>query len=423
MRPETGRRCFWRRLRSRASRRREARQARRHDLRSTSDPKHRPIRDRRALRRAEAERYRSLRRGADRAATAPGTRETQVSRLWTHPARPSPVAFDNVRCRAVTAPADGLRTLLVPSRLGQLRANDVVHFPFSLLGRGLPCATVVTVHDLMWLEHAELVDGRPWMRRIRQPYYRRGMRWALAHATRLIAISEATRARMVETLPECAERIRVTHNAVDASFAPAPDSSEAARQAAQILGSAAPFYLVVGKNEPYKGHAVALKAFAQSARDDELLVFVQRTSGARSLQQLGESLGVASKLRILPAVSGKQLVTLLQAARALLQPSLVEGFGMPALEAMACGCPVIGSDTPALVEVMGGAGLNARVGDDRALADAITRLRTDNLASELRTRGLERARAFSWQRTAAETLTIYREAAAEGAASQRQGAA
>jgi glycosyltransferase involved in cell wall biosynthesis len=339
----------------------------------------------------------------------------QPFELWTHPARSTPVTLPNVHCRPVGAPSDGLRTLLAPQWLGRLAPNDVVHFPFSLLGRGLRCATVVTVHDLMWLEQPELVEGRPLMRRVREPYYRAGMRWALRFATRLIAVSEATRARMLAAVPECAERVRVTHNAADARFVPATDPQQAAEQAARVLGSAAPYYLVVGKNEPYKAHEVALKAFTESARPDELLVFIQRASGARGLLQLAERLGVVNRLRLLPAVSGTELLQLLQSARALLQPSIVEGFGIPVLEAMACGCPVIASDTPALVEVMGGAGLHARVGDAAALAQALTRLRAPALSSQLSARGLARAGEFSWQRTAAETLAIYREAAAEHA--------
>jgi glycosyltransferase involved in cell wall biosynthesis len=118
-------------------------------------------------------------------------------------------------------------------------------------------------------------------------------------------------------------------------------------------------------------------------------------------------------------VSGDELVCLLQAARALLHPSLVEGFGIPALEAMACGCPVIGSDTAALLEVMGGAGLHAAVGDEHALAQAITRLRDNGLRDELVRRGLLRVKEFSWERTAEATLAVYREAADEGAPERR----
>ena len=347
----------------------------------------------------------------------------QPFELWTHPTRPAPVAFPNVHCQTVAAPADGLRTLLTPRWLGQLGPDDVIHFPFSLLGRGLRCATVVTVHDLMWLEQPELVEGRPLMRRVRERYYQQGMRWALRFATRLIAISEATRARMIALAPDCAERVRVTHNAAGSGFVPATDGRLAAEQAAAILGSSAPFCLVVGKNEPYKAHDVALTAFAKCAREDELLVLIQRTSGGRGLVQLAERLGIGSRLRFLPTVSGSQLTTLLQAARALIQPSIVEGFGIPVLEAMACGCPVVASNTPALVEVLGGAGLHAPVGDASAFAAALSRLREPGLSAQLRDRGLLRAQAFSWDRTAKETLAIYREAAAEQARGARTSSA
>ncbi|HEY5377242.1 MAG TPA: glycosyltransferase, partial [Polyangiaceae bacterium] len=146
----------------------------------------------------------------------------------------------------------------------------------------------------------------------------------------------------------------------------------------------------------------------------ELLVLVQRTRRGTGLDQLAQKLGIAQRLRWLPTLSEPELVSVLQGARALLQPSLVEGFGIPALEAMASGCPVIASDTPALVEVLGGAGLHAKVGDSAALAVAMSKLRDGALRSELRQRGLERARAFSWDAAAAATLEVYRDASAVG---------
>jgi glycosyltransferase involved in cell wall biosynthesis len=210
--------------------------------------------------------------------------------------------------------------------------------------------------------------------------------------------------------------VRVTYNAVDARFSPPVSLAAASARAAALLGSAAPYYLLVGKNEPYKGHRVAVEAFAKSARDDERLVLIQRASGGRGLLQLAARLGVAERVQLLPAVTGHDLVCLLQAARALLQPSLVEGFGIPVLEAMACGCPVVASDTPALLEVSGGAALHAAVGDASALAAAITRLRGLD-REQLRANGLARAARFSWERTTSETLAIYREAAGERARS------
>jgi len=338
--------------------------------------------------------------------------------LWAHPERPVPVNAPNVTTSIVHAPADGLRTLLAPAALDRLSSGDVVHFPFSLLGRGLPCKSIVTIHDLMWLESSALVDARPLVHSVRAAFYQTGMRRALRCATRLIAVSRATADRIHAVSPESSKRVRVVHNAAGAAFQPPADLSEASRQAARLIGSAAPYYLVVGKNEPYKAHQLVLQAFAREARDDELLVLVQRTRSGAGLSRLAQELGIAHRLRWLPTLTELELVTVVQAARALLQPSLVEGFGIPVLEAMAAGCPVIASDTPALVEVLGGAGLHAAVGDTASLAAAINRLRSGSLRDELRLRGLERARAFSWDRAAEQTLEVYREAAASGEGSR-----
>jgi glycosyltransferase involved in cell wall biosynthesis len=331
--------------------------------------------------------------------------------LWTHRDRPRPVSFPNVICTPVPAPADGLRTLLAPRSLGRIEPDQVIHFPFSLLAPQLPCPSVVTIHDLMWLEQPQLVDARPLIRRVRQRYYQQGMRWAMRHATRIIAVSEATASRIRAVSPQSAGRIVVTHNAVDARFEASRDPAAAAARAHAVIGSAAPYYRVVGKNEPYKAHELAITAFARAAASDELLVLIQRTGSGERLTKLAESLGVADRLRFVPNVALADLVSLLQSARALIQPSLVEGFGIPVLEAMACGCPVVTSDTPALVEVVGGAGLHAAVGDAAALAVAVRRLKEPGLRDQLVGRSLVRARDFDWEQTARTTLAVYREAA------------
>jgi glycosyltransferase involved in cell wall biosynthesis len=352
---------------------------------------------------------------AELIARVPQLAPEQPFRLWAHPERPEPVRLPNVSCLTVAAAADGLRTLLAPASLDQLTPDDVAHFPFSLLGRGLPCPSVVTIHDLMWLEQADQVDARPFVNQARAAFYRAGMRHALANATRLIAVSHATADRMVAVQPTCRERLRVIRNAASAAFVPAASGEEAARRAAELIGSDAPYYLVVGKNEPYKGHQFALEAFARESRPGERLVLVQRTHHGRGLSRLAQRLGISDKVCWLPELSEADLVSIVQAARALLQPSLIEGFGIPALEAMAAGCPVIASDTPALLEVLGGAGLHAAVSDVAGLARAMNQVRDPALRNELRERGLERARAFSWDTAAERTLEVYREAASAGA--------
>ncbi len=339
---------------------------------------------------------------------------TQRFHAWTHPERPEPPAAPNLTHSVVEATADGVGTLLWPSRLDPLADDDIVHFPCGILGRGVRCATVVTINDLMWLEQPELVDGRPFWRRVRQNYYQLGMRWAMQHATRIITISQATADRVIARHPAAQNRVRVAPLAVDKAFHVTTDRDAAVARATALLGSPAPFYLVVGKNEPYKGHELAVSAFAEAAAPGELLVLVQRTSSGRGLKRRVEELGIGHRVRWLPDLALADLILLLQAARALLQPSLVEGFGLPALEAIACGCPVIASDTPALVEVLGGAGLHAAVGSAAALAQQIRSMHDDSLRADLVQRGIERARQFDWDRTAKITLEVYQEAAAAG---------
>jgi glycosyltransferase involved in cell wall biosynthesis len=346
----------------------------------------------------------------------PGLAPDECFHLWTHPSRPAPVTGPNLSCVTVQAPSDGLRTLLCPGLLDRLGPDDVVHFPYSLLGWGLPCPAVVTVHDLMWLFRPHLVDGRPLIRRARQLFYQVGMRRALRSATRIIAVSEATAMEICRAEPAARERIRVTHNAPDPACRPHADAEEARAAAAGLIGSEAPFYLVVGRNEPYKAHHLAVRAFAESALAHEHLVLVQRESSGRDLPALIRELGIAGRVHWMPWLETSELVTLQQAARALLHPSLTEGFGIPVVEAMACGCPVIASSAPALVEVLDGAALHAPVGSAEGIAAAVRRLRDEGLRSELRARGLERARDFDWERTAAATLEVYREAAREARA-------
>lgn len=329
--------------------------------------------------------------------------------LWTHPERPDAghARTPNVSTEVVRAPGDGLGTLMWPARLGSTR-GDVTHLPANLLGRGLGPA-VVTVHDLMWLEHPHWVEGRPLLRPLRRAYYVAGARHALARAERLLAVSRATADRILRVDPAAAARTVVTPLAAAPMFRP-PDDPEVTRaRVARVLGHTRPYFLVVGKNEPYKAHEVALAAFARGARPDDELVFVQRGRGARRLAARARALGVAARVRFLAQVGAAELVALFAHAQALLQPSRMEGFGLPALEAMSAGCPVVASDTPALVEVLGGAGLHAPVGDVRATAAAIRAVQDPVRRAELRAAGLERAAEFDWERTARTTLEVYEE--------------
>lgn len=331
-------------------------------------------------------------------------------RLILDPRAPRPLLQrTNVEERSVIFQANSLPTLLWPSFLADLRWADVFHATFNLLGRGVQCATVVTLHDLIWLFSPLSSERLTWLSPAQMLFYRNGIMRALKSATRIVCISKATADSVACIWPEAKKRLRVIYHGVSKRFCPPVDIQDVQRRAAQILNTEAPYFLVMGQNAPSKNHEAVEKAFVESGLNrNHRLVLVQRLFGpASSARELSDrKLGIVR----LPAISGCDALTLLQGARALVQFSRFEGFGMPALEAMACGTPVLASDTPALVELLAGAGLCVPL-DVRDLADALRRLAAEpSLRNELSARGQERARVFCWQRSAELHYEVYREA-------------
>ena len=172
----------------------------------------------------------------------------------------------------------------------------------------------------------------------------------------------------------------------------------------------------MGANKPNKRHDLALAAFAAGVPRPWRLVLVQRRMASRDLVRLAKQLHVADRIVWLETVARKDLVTLLQAAGGLIQPSVYEGFGLPVLEAMACGCPVVASDIPPLREVTAGTALLFPAGDVAALASALHDfVRSPHMRQSLSEQGLSRARDFSWDYSAQATLRVYHDAAARRA--------
>lgn len=333
--------------------------------------------------------------------------------LWAHPLAPQPLSTSaNVRAVVVRPGPNSPLPIWWPTRYAPFEDVDVFHSPHNLLPRGVPCPSVVTVHDVMALERPDLhLQG---LERLAKRGYYSGAVWrALREATRIIVPTEETGRRLAALEPSARSRVRVILEAADPVFRPAADPNAAHRRASALTQADAPYFLVVGANAPTKRHEDAVAAMAWVPRPWRLVVLQRQGPRHRRsrLATLADRLGVGDRIAWVPRVSRDEVVALIQAAGALVQPSLYEGFGLPIIEAMACGCPVVASDIPVFREVTGGSAVFVPPQDPRALGQALASLATSSSdRAALSAAGLARARQLSWDHAAAATLDVYREA-------------
>ncbi|MGE5273838.1 MAG: glycosyltransferase family 4 protein [Verrucomicrobiota bacterium] len=263
----------------------------------------------------------------------------------------------------------------LPRLLRRLRP-DLAHFQHALPLR-CPCPAVVTVHDLSFEHDPEAMGRRDRL------VFRRVVPRAARRARRVIAVSERTKRDLVDRYGTPPEKITVTPHGVDPAFGPG-----------EVAGGG--YLLYVGAVQARKDPLAAARAAAEVGLPLVVAGPERESALARELEGLGVDLrGYVEK---------DELANLYRGAAALVLPSRYEGFGLPVLEAMACGTPVVASDDPALREVAGDAAVYA----DGDLAGAIRTALAER--DRLVAAGLERARAFSWEETARRTLDVYREA-------------
>ncbi len=333
--------------------------------------------------------------------------------FWTNPRATRPLSpAANVTEVTVRANANSPWSLLWPKRYAPFDGIDLFHNPHNLLPRGLPCPSVVTVHDVMALEEPRLhLHGLE--RLVKRFYYPAAVWRALRQATQLIAPSRATADRICHLLPQAASRLSVILEAPDECFRAAEDLPAVEARAAELTGSDAPYLLLVGANAATKRHDLAIAAFAAAVPRPWRLVLLQRRKSRTGLEPLVRQLQLSDRVVWLEAVAREDVVRLMQAAGALIQPSVYEGFGLPVLEAMASGCPVVASDIAPFREITAGAARLVPVNDVGKLGAALREVaQSPALRDSLRAQGLARARDFSWNRCAQETLEVYRSAAA-----------
>lgn len=293
---------------------------------------------------------------------------------------------------------------------------DLLFVPAHVLPLVCPRRTVVTVHDLGYLHEPQA------HRLLDRLYLDLSARYHARVATRLLAISQATRDDLVRHYGVRPERVSVTYLAADETYAPVPDMARIAGVKARC-GIAGEYLLFVGTLQPRKNLVRLVRAFAEATgsggqspdqpeHPPPLLVLAGKKGWwSGELMGVVKELGLEGRVVFPGYVPASDLPALYSGATAFVFPSLYEGFGMPVLEAMACGTPVLAANVSSLPEVVGDAGLLVDPTDTGALAAAMRRLVDDAaLRSELRRRGLARAGLFSWERCARETLAALRQA-------------
>lgn len=266
---------------------------------------------------------------------------------------------------------------------------------------------LLTVHDLSFLLYPE--QTQPELVR----YLSKVVPSSIQRASLVLADSESTKADLMRLLALPEEKVEVVYCGVDTRFSPASDE-ETLSQVRVRYGLDRPFILTLGTLAPRKNLARLLEAFAlmrQSvALPHRLLVAGVAGWRSESLPLQVERLGLVGEVIFLGFVPEEDLPALYTLADLFVYPSLYEGFGLPPLEAMACGTPVAASNASSLPEVLGDAGLLFDATSPEAMAEALHRALTDGeLRLQMRERGLRRAASFTWERAAQKLLGLYQQ--------------
>ena len=284
---------------------------------------------------------------------------------------------------------------------------DLLHALAFVVPLFSSCPSVVTIYDLSFLLYPEGFKG------YKRFYLGLSTRLSARKARRIIAISKSTKRDVVRLLGVSPDKVDVVYCGTDGAFRPLPKAEVAAFRSQKGLPER--FILFVGTIEPRKNIITLIEAFAklQTCEPANLKLVIGGAKGwfYEDVFARVEELGLEGEVLFPGYIPASELPLWYNAAELFVYPSLYEGFGLPPLEAMACGTPVVVADTSSLPEVVGEAGVIVNPLDVEGLAEAMRRVLGDEaLQQEMKERGLRRAQGFSWAETAQETVQVYRRA-------------
>jgi glycosyltransferase involved in cell wall biosynthesis len=316
---------------------------------------------------------------------------------------------ENFRAVPDGSPGYSIREqITVPRDLRRERA-DLFHAPHYVLPPLTPCKSVVTIHDCIHLRFPQYLPNKLGYA------YARGSLWMATHqSNRILTVSEASKRDILNYFTVPPGKIDVIYNGIDERFSelPAEDDVERVRERYQLDH---PFILYAGNIKPHKNLERTIEAFHLLRRSSEFeqvkfVIIGDEIAKYAALRHAVHRHKLHKYVRFFGFVPDRTLAILYRLAAVFVFPSLYEGFGLPPLEAMASGTPVITSNVSSLPEVVGDAALLVDPLQPEAIADAMRRVLTDStLRADLRDRGLARARQFSWERSIRRVRDIYGE--------------
>ena len=301
--------------------------------------------------------------------------------------------------------------LSIPFTLARVRA-DLFHAPHYVLPVLTPCRSIVTIHDCIPLRFPQYFPGRLPHAAARAAF------WVAANrSARVLTVSEASKRDILDLFSIPSDKVDVIYNAIDDRFSQPPDAAQMTRvrERYQLHDR---FLLYSGNVKPHKNLERLIDAFARLRRggfdEIKLLITGGEISKYATLRRAVHRYNLHKHVRFLGYLSTETLATLYHLADAFVFPSLYEGFGLPPLEAMASGTPVLTSNVSSLPEVVDDAALLVDPHDPDALADGMRRILSDtSMRARLVSRGRTRAADFSWEESVRRVLAIYQQVAGQ----------
>jgi glycosyltransferase involved in cell wall biosynthesis len=284
----------------------------------------------------------------------------------------------------------------------------LLHEPHYVLPPATRCRSVVTIHDCIHLMFPQYLPGK-----LAHVYARTSM-WSAVHKSdRILTVSEASKRDILRFFGIDGGKVEVIYNAIDERFLAPPDE-ERMHQVRERYQLDHPFLLYIGNIKPHKNLERLIDAFgrvrANGLDDLRLVIIGDEISKYPPLRQAVHRHRLDKYVRFLGFQPYDTLAAFYRLARAFVFPSLYEGFGLPPLEAMACGTPVVTSNVSSLPEIAGGAAILVDPYEPSSIAEGVTQaVSNETLRSELIDRGLARARDFSWSQSVAAIHRIYME--------------